>query len=134
MSTEFARADLLTPAESLERLKKICNQAVEIRVFFSQVLDLVDGVNDGGMVLSPKTAADLGKRCVRQRFTEVHRNLTRKRHRLRVVLRFQLRDFELVVIGYELLNRIDRHRLVILVDNVLQNFLRQLQRDFTPSQ
>ena len=65
--------------ESLERLKEIGHQAVEISVLFPHFFDLLDRVNHSRMVLSPKTASDLRQRRVRQRFTQIHRNLPRQR-------------------------------------------------------
>src|SRR5512138_1109396 len=80
------QARLLAAAESSERLKEIRDQTVEIPVGFSHLLDLLDRVNNRGMVLSPETPSDLRQRRVRQRLAEVHRNLSRQRDRLGIVL------------------------------------------------
>ena len=50
---------LWTDSDSAKRFKKITDEAVEIFILFSEFFDLLDGVDDGRMVLSPETSTDL---------------------------------------------------------------------------
>src|SRR5207244_12832011 len=113
---------------SPETLKKIPNEAVEISVFFAQVLDLANRVNHGRRMFAAEASADLGKRGVRQRLAEIHRNLTGHGDRFRVVARFQFDHLQVVVVGDELLNDLDGNRLFLLSEDVLQNLLRERER------
>ena len=81
-------------------------------------------------MFAAETAAYFRQRGMRQRLTEVHRNLPRHRDRLGVVARFQIDEFKVVVIGDELLDDLDRDRLFFVVQDVLQHFVRKRQRDF----
>ena len=67
--------------ELLERLKEISDEAVEISVGLPHLVDLLDRVNHRRMVLSPETTSDLRQRRMRQRFAQVHRDLSRQRNR-----------------------------------------------------
>src|SRR5256885_2579082 len=107
-SAEAVENQLWKTPRSSESFKKITDQVVEISVSFPQILDLPDRVNHGRMMLSSEAAADLGQRRVRQRFTQIHRDLPRHRHRLRVVPRFKLDHLQVVVVSDEFLNRLDR--------------------------
>jgi hypothetical protein len=51
------------------RLQQIANQPVELAVLLPQFLDLLDGMNNRGVMLSAKAAADLGQRRVRELLT-----------------------------------------------------------------
>src|SRR5438309_6862957 len=70
--------------------EKIADQGVEFAVVFSLIFDLSNRVNDRRVMFAAKTAPDFGQRGVGQRLTQIHRNLTRLRHRLRVIARFQI--------------------------------------------
>src|SRR5258705_13920558 len=109
-STVCARVELLMAVESPERLKKIRDEAVEISVGFAKLINLLDRVDHRRMVLSPKTATELGQRRVRDVFAHVHRTLSRQRNRLREVLGFERGESERVILGDELLNRFERDR------------------------
>ena len=93
-----------------KRLHEGVDKAVEISVPLPHVFDLSNRVDHSRVVLAAKTASDLGKRRAGQVLTEIHGDLSRHRDRFRVVSRFELAVFELVVIGDELLNTFNRAR------------------------
>src|SRR5689334_11926654 len=63
----------------VESFEKTTHQGVEIPVLATQIVDLADGMNHRRMVLAAETASDFRQRRVRQRFTEIHRDLPRHR-------------------------------------------------------
>src|SRR5688572_17574469 len=65
--------------KSFECFDKAVDHLVEIALEDPLRLDLLDRVNDGGVVLSSKPLADLGKGGIRERLAQVHRHLARKR-------------------------------------------------------
>ena len=114
--------------------KETADQAVEIFVVFrSSSTFLIEWITVE-WCLPPKLRPISGSDACRERLAQIHRDLARHRHGLRVVARLQLADLQLVVVGDELLNRLDRDRLVVLIDDVSQHFLRELQRDLPSGQ
>ena len=79
------------------------------------------------MMLAAKAATNFWQRRVRQRFAEVHRNLPRHRDRLRVVPRLQIHQLQVVVVGNMLLNRLDRHGLFFVIEDIPEYVLRERQ-------
>ena len=110
---------------SVKRLEKAIDEVVEFSIALTGRFHFPDGVNNRRVVLTAKASPNLRQRRVRQRLTEEHRNLPRQRNRSGAVPRFQVGDPQLVVIGDELLDHVDGHRLVVAFQDVAQNVLRQ---------
>ena len=81
------------------------------------------------MVLSAEVAPDLGQRLVRQVLAKIHGDLAREGDLLRVVLRLQLADLQVVVVRHDLLDRFHADHGRIDGEDVLQRLLRERQRD-----
>src|SRR5262249_46034894 len=92
----------------LKCLAERVDQTVEGRVLLPHVLNFSNGVNHRRVVLAAKAAADLRQRGARERLAEIHRDLSWHRDRLRVISRLQVCELQLVVLGDELLNHVDR--------------------------
>ena len=58
-----------------ESLDEAVDEAVEIPIALTQILDLPDGVNHGGVMLAAEAPADFRKRCVRQVLAQIHGDL-----------------------------------------------------------
>src|SRR5262245_53253823 len=91
-------------ASSSKRLHEAVYEPVELRVRLPEAVDLSDGVDHRRVVLAPELLAYLGQRGLGQRLRQVHRDLPGHRHGLRVVLRLELRELDVVVVGHELLD------------------------------
>src|SRR5687768_15263322 len=78
-----------------QRLGEGVEKGVEISVTLPEFFDLPHRVDDGRMMFSTEAAADLGKRGIRESLAEIHRNLARHRHRLRVVPGLQFGQLQL---------------------------------------
>jgi hypothetical protein len=64
-------------------------------------------MDDSRVMLSAETSTDFRQRRVRKRLTEIHRNLTGHRDRLRVISRLQFDELQVVVVGDVLLDDLD---------------------------
>src|SRR5579863_1402097 len=62
---------------SMDRVGYPVNEPVEIGIFLAHPIDLLDGVQHGGMVFAAEEAADLGQRGLGQLLDEIHRHLAR---------------------------------------------------------
>src|ERR1017187_9477882 len=69
------------PGKSAERLEQIVHQAVERRITLPESLYFLNRVDNRGMMFAAKAPANFRQRGVRQRLTQVHRDLPRHRDR-----------------------------------------------------
>ncbi len=117
-------ADLLT-----QRLHQFVDGAVEIFVGAALLVDLADGVHDGGVVLAAELASDLGERRLGQLLGEVHRDLARDDDLPGVVLLLELGDAHGEVLGHGALDGLDGDLADLCVDELLEALLRDGERD-----
>ena len=66
-----------SPSRLFDGFEQAGDLFVELSAFLSQLFHFLDGVDHRRMVLAAETAANLGQRRVRERFTEIHRDLAR---------------------------------------------------------
>ena len=71
-------------------LCEFVEHAVEVLVVLALQIDLLDGVQDGGVVLAAELAADLGQRGLGEVLAEIHGDLAREDDLARVVLGLDL--------------------------------------------
>ena len=89
----------------------------------AHLLDLVDGVDDGGMMLAAEGPSNFRKRRAGEFLNQVHGHLAWVNHLLRVAFFFELRLFDLKPFGDGFLDGIDGNPAVLHVHQVLEHLL-----------
>ena len=93
--------DFFTAFPLRKMIEHFLDGTVELAIRASELLDLLNGVHHGRMVLIIEVFADLGEGELGQVLAEVHGDLPRKSDLLGIALRFDFTDFEAVVARYE---------------------------------
>ena len=99
---------------------------LEFGIFLEQALDLVDGVQDGGVVLAAEGAADLGERGVGELAGEVHRDLAGEGDGLGAVLGPHVGELDAEELGRLPLDVLDGDDLLFLAPEVGEDLLGEL--------
>src|SRR5262245_51025850 len=112
-----------TALTSSKGLYEAVDEPVEIGIPLPEGVDLAEGVNDRGVVFPTKALADLRKGRAGERLRQVHGDLAGDGHGLGVVLGLEIRELDVVVVGHELLDHLDRDRLVFGVQEVAEDLV-----------
>jgi len=112
-----------------QRLGQLIERTIQILVELPLLINFIDGVEDGRVVLASELAADFGQRSFRQMLGQVHGDLPRKNDLARVVLGLDLRQTKPELLRHRLLDALDRDLARLLVDEVLEHLLGSDQVD-----
>ena len=110
-------------------LSDAVKRPIEVGVFGAELLDLVHGVHDRGVMLVVEVFSDVGKGEFGQLLAEVHRDLPGKGDLLGVVPTLDLADLETVVTSYELDDLGCHDPLMIGRQDVFEGLLGQFKRE-----
>ena len=133
------------PAESVDRdvekrlssselLDEAVDEPVELRISLAESVDLADGVDDSRVVLAAEGFTDIRKARFGEGLTHVHGDLPRQGDGPRIVPSFQVRDFKAVVVGHELLYRVEVDEFVLARQKVAEYLLGERQVDGAPGE
>ena len=94
-----------------------------------QLTDFAVGVHNRGVVAPAKQLADLGQALLGHLFGQVHGNLARAGDAGRALFAVHVGDLDLVEVRDRLLDVLDRDQALLQREQVLERFLRKIQRD-----
>ena len=91
-------------------------------------------MQDRGVVLAAKLAANFRQRRFREVLGEVHRNLPRIDDGTRIIFRLDFHQAQAELLSHRFLNGFNRHLAGLRIDEILQNLLSVGKRNFRPDQ
>src|SRR3974390_2124938 len=103
-----------------ELLGELVEQPVQVLVPLAHFLDLLDRMQDRGVVLAAELPPDLRQGSLGQVFGQIHGDLTRIHDRAGVVLGLDLHQPQAELLGDRFLDRFDGHPARLGVNEVLQ--------------
>src|SRR5712691_1152850 len=112
----------------LQRVHQARDRAVQILVGPAQLFDLVDGVQDGSVVLAAELAPDLRQRGGGELLHDIHRYLAWKSDGPRVAANLQVLLAQIEVLAHAFLDQVDGDALFLRSDDVPEHLLRRRQR------
>ena len=109
---------------AVELFQKLVDGAVKIFVGAALLVDLGDGVHDGGVVLVAELTADFRKARLRELLGQVHGDLARNDDVARVVFLLEVGDAHAKLLGDGALDGLDGDLADLHVNELLEALLR----------
>src|SRR5713101_1225077 len=113
----------------LQCVHQACDRAVQFFVRPPQLFDLVDRMQDRGVVLASELAANLRERSGGELLDDIHGHLAGESDRARIAADFQVLLPQIEVLTYALLDEVDGDALLLGSNDVPQHLLRRRKRD-----
>src|SRR6266853_3191010 len=107
-----------------EGIHQFIDRAVQVLVAPAESVDLVNRMEDRGVVLAAELPADFRKRRLGKLLDQVHRNLARKRDCFRIGAYFEVLLAQAELLADLFLNQVDGNPFFLRGDDVAQHLLR----------
>src|SRR6267143_5088414 len=113
----------------LQGVHQARNGAIQFLVGAAELFDLVDRVEDGGVMLAPELPADLGERRGGELLDDIHGYLAREGDGAGVAANFQVLFAQVEMLADALLDQVDGDAFFLRSYDIAQDLLRSSERD-----